>query len=174
MSGVISFELVTGKLPFRGDTRVALFTEIKQKPLRFDPKKRLSRSCASFVLKGLLNRNPLLRLKAATAFEHKWLKHCERSASDDMALEVIKNPVDYFDCSPLKQIVISMCLCEIEHDFSEMISIIFDEIDLDFDGLITKLDVESYLKKHDDDMELEEDVSRIAAVFIAVCVRKNG
>jgi calcium-dependent protein kinase len=73
--GVIMYHLITGKLPFREPTAKKTLEAIKTADVKYDNStwKKYDLEAKNLVM-GLLDRNPVKRIKASEALNHPWLE----------------------------------------------------------------------------------------------------
>jgi serine/threonine protein kinase len=60
--GIVAYEMLTGWPPFFDRNFNVMCEKILRKPVKLPSKYKISENCADFVCKGLLQRDPLLRL----------------------------------------------------------------------------------------------------------------
>jgi len=70
--GILLYELIMGHSPFRSNKDWHIMVKIKNHDLVFDKDKSISKEC-KHLIKGLLDANPVNRLKLKDIFEHPWV-----------------------------------------------------------------------------------------------------
>lgn len=70
--GICAFVMMTGLLPFDGDTSEAVFMEVMKNSIPFDKAPHLSAGAKDFIL-SLTKSNPSARPSAKDALRHTWL-----------------------------------------------------------------------------------------------------
>ena len=70
--GILTYVLLTGLLPFGGDTTEEIMQRIESRHVTFPERKPLSENAKDFV-ERLLTKDPNRRLSAAAALEHVFL-----------------------------------------------------------------------------------------------------
>ena len=86
-SGVILFEMITGKRPFTGKTFIELAIN-QNKPLSLPRRVRVSEGCLA-VLRALLQRKPAKRATAAQVLGMPWLRKVSPSSTPDVAVGAV-------------------------------------------------------------------------------------
>ncbi len=81
--GVILYTILTGRLPFPGRNRAEYFRSVTQKKALFPPSlwKGISKDALNLV-KGMLNKDPKIRLTALGVLQHKWITDPKSKEAD--------------------------------------------------------------------------------------------
>jgi len=100
--GVLTFMLVTGSPPFRGDGIMDVVGKIENSNgVRFEPF-RVSKLCKEFV-RGLLQIDPKMRWSAEQALHHDWIKLSSRKKTNDDVVESSSVQIDENDMKKKKK-----------------------------------------------------------------------
>ena len=81
--GVILYTILTGRLPFPGRNRDEYFRSVAHKKALFPPSlwKGISQDALNLV-KGMLNKDPKIRLNALGVLQHKWINDPKNKEAD--------------------------------------------------------------------------------------------
>lgn len=103
--GVITYILLCGKRPFWDKTEDGIFKEVLKKELDFREKPWLSISASAkdFVRK-LLMKDPGVRLTAAQALSHKWVREDGDALNIPLDISVLANMREFVKYNRLKQL----------------------------------------------------------------------
>lgn len=75
--GCILYALVSGKLPFNGDSRRSIRNKIINDPLFFPSDLKISRSLKD-LLEKMLHKDPKLRISIGDIYHHFWVINEEK------------------------------------------------------------------------------------------------
>ncbi|CAK9219698.1 unnamed protein product [Sphagnum troendelagicum] len=170
--GVIAYILLCGVRPFWDKTEAGIFNEVQKKKPNFTQKPwpRISDSAKEFV-KKLLEKDPHLRLTAAQALSHEWVR--EGGVASDMPLDiaVLSNMREFVKYSRLKQLALRALASTL--DKSEILNLQdqFDAIDVDQNGTITLEEMKNALSA-DKPWSVRE--SRISEILQAMDANMDG
>ena len=143
--GVICYILLSGKLPFSGNTQQETFKLIEKGKFEWPKNIELSKSCKSFI-NGLLCKNTTKRMSADDALKHEWITDYEHKANDINILDKIKQFLKDFNYNnKLHKILVNACLEEIDEDERKVVIKAFHNIDIENKGNINEHDICRYL-----------------------------
>jgi len=85
--GVILYETLTGRLPFKANTFYGLMKTISKKNMRIPQEISLSKDCID-LLYSLLEKNPKKRISWVNFFHHPWFIDNERICNENRLLSI--------------------------------------------------------------------------------------
>lgn len=85
--GIIFFEMLTGKTPFRAKNIYELIRVIENDPVEIPTKFILSKDCKNLLL-SLLEKDPHKRISWENLFNHKLLKGCDPFEEENKLMEI--------------------------------------------------------------------------------------
>ncbi len=103
--GVVCYVLVTGKVPFYGQTQSAVMSAIAGGTLKWPQSVRLSASCKHFV-GGLLCRNVSARMSCAEALEHEWIAEEGKASNADFGASYLSEITLFSTANKLQKVLI--------------------------------------------------------------------
>ena len=170
--GVITFILLSGKLPFNGSSQKDTMRLIDKATFEWPKNVELSKSCKSFI-KGLLCKNTKKRMSANDALKHEWIVDYENKANDINILDKIKTFLREFNYSnKLHKILVNACLEEIDEDDQKVVLQAFHKIDMENKGNIDEHDICRYLvlnskinKKYNENNDAQKHAKHIFKVI---------
>eukprot|EP01084_Bolivina_argentea_P153894 268313_1 len=143
--GVMCYILLSGKLPFSGNTQEDTFKLIEKGIFEWPKNIQLSKCCKQFI-NGLLCKNTSKRFSVRDALKHEWISDYEHKANDINILDRIKVFLKNFNYNnKLHKILVNACLEEIHEDEKKIIIKAFHNIDAEKKGNIDESDLCKYL-----------------------------
>ncbi|CAM6050580.1 unnamed protein product [Sphagnum compactum] len=170
--GVITYILLCGRRPFWDKTEQGIFNEVLKKSPDFKDKPwpTISNSAVDFV-KKLLQKDPHLRLSAAQALSHEWVR--EEGVASDMPLDisVLSNMREFVKYSRLKQIALRALASTLDKTEIADLRDQFEAIDVDGNGVIT---LEEMKKALAEDKPWKVKESRVLEILEAMDSDMDG
>ena len=167
--GVILYILLSARPPFGGEDDEEIIESVQSGriDLSSPPFNRVTKACLD-LLKKLLTIDPTKRISAQEALNHKWFK-------DNTAKEIfntikdqrtIKKLIHNLKTYKRDSIIQEVALAYLVHNFPQMKEVVtanklFNQIDLDGDGKINKVDLLKGLRTKTESRALEKDIDRI-------------
>jgi calcium-dependent protein kinase len=135
--GVILYLLVSGYLPFQGDTQAELFARIKKVKYHFNHVefKSVSENCMDLI-KKLLVKNANERLSAADALKHPWFLQDTNTMQNSLDENVFKRLKKFKGKSQLKRAALNMLVKMTNSKKLESLYKQFQLIDTEHSGII--------------------------------------
>ncbi|XP_074560876.1 calcium-dependent protein kinase 18-like [Curcuma longa] len=146
--GVITYILLCGRRPFWDRTEDGIFREVlKNKPdFRRKPWPQVSNSAKDFV-KKLLVKDPRVRLTAAQALSHPWVREGGSASEIPLDISVLSNMRQFVKYSRLKQFALRAIASTLdEHELADLRDQ-FQLIDIDKSGSISLEEMRQALAK---------------------------
>lgn len=170
--GVITYILLCGKRPFWDKTEDGIFKEVLKKNLDFHEKQWLcvSSSAKDFV-KKLLKKDPNIRLTAAQALSHRWVREGGDALDIPLDISVLANMREFVKYSRLKQLALRALASTLDTEELAALRDQFNIIDVDKSGTITLEEIRQALSK-DRPWILKE--SRILEILQAMDTNRDG
>lgn len=143
--GALTYLMLTGEPPFKGDCNNAIFQKILKTEVKFDVKKwkNLSKEAMNFV-KTCLDKNPDNRPNAIQALTHEWfsvlLTHVHSSILINK--DIMYNIQRYTPCCNFKKYVLKYFINLMGHQEIKQYKNVFYAIDFNHDGTIDKDELE--------------------------------
>ena len=165
--GVIMYLLLTGKVPFDGESNEDICEKIKKGEYDKKPLEKCSANCLD-LLQKLLTINVNKRITVQECLNHPWLKEHKskelynKILDEGIVLKFLNNLKKYKRNSILQE----TALAYLVHNFPQMKDVInscklFNQIDLNCDGRITQEELYLGLKQRLNSDSLDEDVKNI-------------
>ena len=167
--GVILYILLAARPPFSGEDDDEIINSVKsgRYDLTSPPFNKVSKMCLD-LLKKLLTVDPDKRISAQEALNHKWFR-------DNTSKELFNNIKDQKTIKTLihnlktykrDSIIQEVALAYLVHNFPQMKEVVtanklFNQIDLDGDGKINKIDLLKGLRTKTESKTLEKDIDKI-------------
>jgi len=169
--GVCLYVLITGILPFDGDTEEEIFSSIQTGDfsLKLFKEKGVSKECIEMLL-GMLELNDKSRFSALDAIKHPWFQnqvtHIKQRGRDALTKKMVDN-LRGFSVSSLIQREMAHLMVHIFKDADEINAIrdIFMSIDDDFSGTIQKPEILLLCKLVGVDIEEDEVETIIDSIY---------
>lgn len=170
--GVITYILLCGKRPFWDKTEDGIFKEVLKKNLDFHEKPWLcvSASAKDFV-KKLLKKDPNIRLTAAQALSHQWVREGGDALDMPLDISLLANMREFVKYSRLKQLALRALASTLDTEELAALRDQFDVIDVDKSGTITLEEIRQALSK-DRPWMIKE--SRILEILQAMDTNRDG
>ncbi|TVU15236.1 hypothetical protein EJB05_38745, partial [Eragrostis curvula] len=169
-AGVILYLILYGSLPFQGDTKEHIFHDILDQPFELTLSWGSSVSeRAKDLLLRMLNRDPQMRITAAQALEHPWLKG--RGAPNrpiDSAL--LPRMKQFKAMNKLKQLALKVIAENLSPEELKGLKQMFNNMDTDKSGTITVEELKEGLRKLGSEIS-EAEVEKLVE---AVDLNKSG
>ena len=159
--GVVFYMMITGTLPFRGQTREEVFGKIKKG--KYAPAENATPECQDLLSKMLIV-NHEDRWTAQQCLKHPWLKIVESSAdaSKPISPEIIENLKKYRGQSSLRKAAMNMLIKMIQPKEMEALRQEFHKIDKDNSGFIELNELKEAIKKAAFEIS-DEEIDKIIA-----------
>ncbi len=161
--GIIIYMLISGTAPYDGinDKEILNAIRIHKTLVMNDSKwKHISNDCKHFI-QSLLTVSPKERFTAKQALNHSWItnskknkrKHSIPSQTQTTTehyidQSIISNLKHFAKYSELKRITIEIVAFHLNHDEIKQLSNLFEDIDIDKNGLITYKELKTVLKQN--------------------------
>ncbi|CAM6100741.1 unnamed protein product [Calypogeia fissa] len=170
--GVITYILLCGRRPFWDKTEAGIFNEVlKRKPdFKDKPWPSISASAKDFV-KKLLVKDPRLRLTAAQALSHPWVRDGGDASDMPLDISVLSNMREFVKYSRLKQLALRALASTLDSEEIADLKDQFDAIDMDHNGTITLEEIKHALGK---DMPWRLKDSRVVEILKAMDSNTDG
>nr|XP_009380108.1 PREDICTED: calcium-dependent protein kinase 4 isoform X1 [Musa acuminata subsp. malaccensis]XP_018678174.1 PREDICTED: calcium-dependent protein kinase 4 isoform X2 [Musa acuminata subsp. malaccensis] len=146
--GVITYILLCGRRPFWDRTEDGIFREVlRNKPdFRRKPWPSISNSAKDFV-KKLLVKDPHVRLTAAQALSHPWVREGGNALEIPLDISVLSNMCQFVKYSRLKQFALRALASTLDEDELANLRDQFQAIDVDKSGSISLDEMRQALAK---------------------------
>ncbi|CAN6485701.1 unnamed protein product [Victoria cruziana] len=170
--GVITYILLCGRRPFWDKTEDGIFREVmKNKPdFRRKPWPSISSAAKDFVRK-LLVKDPRVRLTAAQALSHPWVREGGEASEIPLDISVLSNMHQFVKYSRLKQFALRALATTLDENELADLKDQFDAIDVDKNGVISLEEMRHALEK-DQRWKLKE--SRVLEIVQAIDSNTDG
>jgi calcium-dependent protein kinase len=170
--GVITYILLCGKRPFWDKTEDGIFKEVLKKNVDFHEKPWpcVSASAKDFV-KKLLKKDPNVRLTAAQALSHRWVREGGDALDIPLDISVLANMREFVKYSRLKQLALCALASTLDTEELAALQDQFNVIDVDKSGTITLEEIRQALSK-DRPWILKE--SKILEILQAMDTNRDG
>ena len=168
-SGVILYILLSGKMPFNGNSDLEIFEKIKsgKYDLESFPFDSIS-SEAKNLIKLCLNLDCKKRISAEEALKHSWFKNNESKSlyNDIIDKNTIHKLMNNLKNYHYNSIIQEISLIYLIHNFCDNPEVseackLFNLIDTDHDGKISEKELLKGLKHFSQNINLKEDVETI-------------
>ncbi|KAI7729751.1 hypothetical protein M8C21_033665 [Ambrosia artemisiifolia] len=170
--GVITYILLCGRRPFWDRTEDGVFREVlRNKPdFRRKPWPTISNSAKDFVRK-LLVKNPRVRLTAAQALSHRWVRENGNASMIPLDISVLSNMREFVKYSRLKQIALRALASTLDEEEISNLKDQFHAIDVDKNGSISLEEMRQALAK---DVPWKMKDSRVLEILQAIDSNTDG
>lgn len=169
--GVIMYILLSGYLPFYGNTLDEIYNKIMEEEPSFDREcwKNISDEAIK-LLKKCLTRKPKNRITASKALESEWFKEVHEKEDNILSDDVLQSLKSYEANSLLKKEAMSLLIKMLKDDEIEYLREQFRSIDKDYTGYITAKELEQAVRKIGKEITADE----IKKIINNVDYLKNG
>ncbi|KDP46753.1 hypothetical protein JCGZ_06541 [Jatropha curcas] len=170
--GVITYILLCGRRPFWDRTEDGIFKEVlRNKPdFRRKPWPTISNSAKDFV-KKLLVKDPRVRLTAAQALSHPWVREGGDASEIPIDISVLSNMRQFVKYSRLKQFALRALASTLDDAELADLRDQFDAIDVDKNGSISLEEMRQALAK---DLPWKMKDSRVLEILQAIDSNTDG
>ncbi|KAH9609067.1 hypothetical protein KSS87_021827 [Heliosperma pusillum] len=170
--GVITYILLCGRRPFWDKTEDGIFKEVlRNKPdFRRKPWPTISNSAKDFVRK-LLVKDPHVRLTAAQALSHQWVREGGNALDIPIDISVLHNMRQFVKYSRMKQFALRALASTLNDDELANLRDQFDAIDVDKSGTISLGEMRQALAK---DLPWKLKDSRVMEIVEAIDSNTDG
>ncbi|VFR02500.1 unnamed protein product [Cuscuta campestris] len=170
--GVITYILLCGRRPFWDKTEDGIFKEVlRNKPdFRRKPWPSISNSGKDFV-KKLLVKDPRIRLTAAQALSHPWVREGGNASDIPLDISVLSNMRDFVKYGHLKQFALRALAGTLHEEELADLKDQFSAIDVDKNGVITLEEMRQALAK---DLPWKMKESRVLEILQAIDSNTDG
>ncbi|OAY57544.1 calcium-dependent protein kinase 28 [Manihot esculenta] len=170
--GVITYILLCGRRPFWDKTEDGIFKEVlRNKPdFRRKPWPSISNSAKDFV-KKLLVKDPRVRLTAAQALSHPWVREGGDASEIPIDISVLNNMRQFVKYSRLKQFALRALASTLDDAELADLRDQFDAIDVDKNGSISLEEMRQALAK---DLPWKMKDSRVLEILQAIDSNTDG
>ncbi|URE30256.1 calcium-dependent protein kinase [Musa troglodytarum] len=146
--GVITYILLCGKRPFWNKTENGIFKEVLKTEPDFQrkPWPSISNSAKDFV-KKLLVKDPRVRLTAAQALSHSWVREGGDALEIPLDISVLSNMRQFVKYSRFKQFALRALATTLNEEELADLKDQFDAIDVDKSGAISLEEMRHALAK---------------------------
>jgi calcium-dependent protein kinase len=166
--GVIAYQLLCGELPFTGETRQEIATNIVKLNYCFDQAKwkSISKEAKDFVKRCL--QPPKMRYTAHQALSSPWLSKETKVSVDELnegSLSAVKNSIERGSIQSSEFRKIALQAVARKTSTSEIVKLreVFHAIDEDHDGLLTMKEIKQGFRAHYGEKEIESWFQKIDA-----------
>ena len=139
--GALTYLLLSGEPPFKGDCNNAIFQKILKTEVKFDMKKwkHLSKEAMQFV-RYCLDKNPDNRPNAIKALAHEWFSVLFTQVHSSILInkDIMMNIKHYMQCCNLKKYVLKYFINLMGHHEIKQFKHVFYAVDFKHDGTIDK------------------------------------
>ena len=139
--GALTYLLLSGEPPFKGDCNNAIFQKILKTEVKFDMKKwkHLSKEAMQFV-RHCLDKNPDNRPNAIKALAHEWFSALFTQVQSSILInkDIMMNIKHYMQCCNLKKYVLKYFINLMGHHEIKQFKHVFYAVDFKHDGTIDK------------------------------------
>ncbi|WCJ32617.1 calcium-dependent protein kinase 28 [Euphorbia peplus] len=170
--GVITYILLCGRRPFWDKTEDGIFKEVlRNKPdFRRKPWPSVSNSAKDFI-KKLLVKDPRVRLTAAQALSHPWVREGGLASEIPIDISVLNNMRQFVKYSRLKQLALRALASTLDDEELKNLKDQFDAIDVDKNGAISLEEMRQALAK---DLPWKLKESRVLEILQAIDSNTDG
>ncbi|XP_002521658.2 calcium-dependent protein kinase 28 [Ricinus communis] len=170
--GVITYILLCGRRPFWDKTEDGIFKEVlRNKPdFRRKPWPSISSSAKDFV-KKLLVKDPRVRLTAAQALSHPWVREGGNASEIPIDISVLNNMRQFVKYSRFKQFALRALASTLDDEELSDLRDQFDAIDVDKNGSISLEEMRQALAK---DLPWKLKESRVLEILQAIDSNTDG
>ncbi|XP_065855871.1 calcium-dependent protein kinase 28-like [Euphorbia lathyris] len=170
--GVITYILLCGRRPFWDKTEDGIFKEVlRNKPdFRRKPWPSISNSAKDFIRK-LLVKDPRVRLTAAQALSHPWVREGGLASEIPIDISVLNNMRQFVKYSRLKQLALRALASTLDDEELNILKDQFDAIDVDKNGAISLEEMRQALAK---DLPWKLKESRVLEILQAIDSNTDG
>ena len=163
--GVIMYILLTGEPPFNGRNDEEILKNVKSMSINFYSYLLNDVSFdAKDLLKKLLQRDTKLRISAASALEHPWIKNQAPNAkmNKNSALRVFNNLKNFSADEKLQEAAIAFIVNQLTtKEEIEELRKIFIDLDKNNDGVLSREEIENGLIKYYGSEQAIEETNKI-------------
>lgn len=156
--GVLLYVLVSGYLPFQGQTTKEVFSKIRNASFHFQHKEfsNVSKDCKDLISK-LLVVDPRKRLSGADAMRHPWFNTVKSITEDnELTQTVISRFRSFRGVSTFKKAAMNILVKTIDKDEVAHLREVFEQMDKNKNGMIDAKDLAAYLKAKNAKMSQQE------------------
>ncbi|XP_047322619.1 calcium-dependent protein kinase 28-like [Impatiens glandulifera] len=170
--GVITYILLCGRRPFWDKTEDGIFKEVlRNKPdFRRKPWPTISEGAKDFV-KKLLVKDPRVRLTAAQALSHSWVREGGNASEIPLDISVLSNMRQFVKYSRFKQFALRALATTLDEEELADLRDQFDAIDADKNGSISLEEMRHALAK---DLPWSLKESRVLEILQAIDSNTDG
>ncbi|XP_047311510.1 calcium-dependent protein kinase 18-like [Impatiens glandulifera] len=170
--GVITYILLCGRRPFWDKTEDGIFKEVlRNKPdFRRKPWPAISNGAKDFV-KKLLVKDPHVRLTAAQALSHTWVREGGNASEIPLDISVLSNMRQFVKYSRFKQFALRAFATTLDEEELAELRDQFDAIDVDKSGAISLEEMRIALAK---DLPWKVKESRVLEIVQAIDSNTDG
>ncbi|CAK9178386.1 unnamed protein product [Ilex paraguariensis] len=170
-AGVILYILLSGFPPFWGETDKDIFDAIKEGNLDLQSGGWPSISSgAKDLIKKMLTRDPKMRITAAQALEHQWLKEDGEASDKPIDNAVLIRMKQFRAMNKLKKLALKVMAENLPEEETKGLKHLFNNIDTDGSGTITYDELKTGLSR----LGSKLTESEIQQLMDAADVDKNG
>ncbi|CAL9146795.1 unnamed protein product [Musa hybrid cultivar] len=170
--GVITYILLCGKRPFWNRTENGIFKEVLKTEPDFQrkPWPSISNSAKDFV-KKLLVKDPRVRLTAAQALSHSWVREGGDALEIPLDISVLSNMRQFVKYSRFKQFALRALATTLNEEELSDLKDQFDAIDVDKSGAISLEEMRHALAK---DLPWKSKESHVLEILQAMDSNTDG
>lgn len=159
-AGVIMYILFTGKPPFYSGSSGLLHHKILYKEVEFkDPVWMRVSESAKELIKGMLNKNDVVRVSAQEALEHEWFRILNLKPNSTLKQSEIESIINFNTVNNLHRQVLIWITKHIHNDDIKRIKQVFLNADLNKIGMLSIVDLETIF--NDAGYPISQEVLRI-------------
>eukprot|EP00826_Nyctotherus_ovalis_P042866 TRINITY_DN4475_c0_g1_i13.p1 TRINITY_DN4475_c0_g1~~TRINITY_DN4475_c0_g1_i13.p1 ORF type:complete len:273 (+),score=93.35 TRINITY_DN4475_c0_g1_i13:815-1633(+) len=152
--GVIMYLLITGRLPFKGQSKEETMEAVKKKEVDYSDEcwKTVGAEGRELVTR-LLDRNPATRLKSHEALVHPWFNKFSSQARDEAIIHPLRNLKNFKAQCVLQKAVLTYIASQLSDPNEELkYSAMFKVIDKSKSGQVTEKDLyEGFMKVYNNE-----------------------
>lgn len=161
--GVLTYVLLSGKPPFWGGAKDQLRRmRTESYPISGGVWDNISIECKDFI-RHLLRLDPALRYTAKQALQHPWLSVWRSSLDMKLMRQVLSNAETFSRSSRFFALCVLSVARQVEHASLTDVRSVFNNLDLDGNGVLTKDEISAAFKLAFSDSELDD--SEVDEIF---------
>lgn len=171
--GAITYIMLSGEPPFSATNNTELFNKIIHQEIRFDAPQwsEISEYAKDFIKKCMV-KDPNKRFTSREALEHAWFNKVKKeiNSTEHVCPYALKNLKSFSHPQKFKKLILKCILNTLSIDEMKRLRRIFQAIDLDHTGYITRTELEKAFDTANIDISMDE----ITKIIDKCDEQKNG